>query len=519
MGIFQGSLSTFDAASGGLYAYYSSGGVIASYSDNSGTLAQLISSGSVLLWRTGGTEKMRLDASGNLGINTSSPASKLDIADASGAAPSLRIVNSVAGAWMRLTGTSASTSLFDVNGLLAIRTGASYTTAVTIDASQNMGLGVTPSAWLSSIKALDIGTRTALWSGGAGQPILGYNCYINSAGNFIYKATAAANYYVQDGAHSWYTAASGTAGNAITFTQAMTLDASGNLGVGTTSPTVRVSVATASGGSWFGAKSGANSEQLFGSDASGNASIFTQGSNTIILYTNSLERARISSDGTFRVKGAGTAGSTDAFQVSASATASAVSIDSSGNLLVGTTSAVASERLNVTGSVANNLVRFTNSNAAPYGFDIKYSVATPNGTSNEFGIFADATATRFTFRSNGGLVNYSANNVNLSDRREKTNFAPAGSYLDKICAIPVQTFNYIDQNMEDDGGLTLGVVAQDVQAVAPELIHESNWGSDEAPKMRLSIYQTDLQYALMKCIQEQQAIIESLKARLDAANL
>jgi len=120
-------------------------------------------------------------------------------------------------------------------------------------------------------------------------------------------------------------------------------------------------------------------------------------------------------------------------------------------------------------------------------------------------------------RSNGGIANYSANNVNLSDRREKTNFAPATSYLDKICAIPVQTFNYIDQNMEEDGGLTLGVVAQDVQAVAPELVMESNWaGKDAEPKMRLSIYQTDLQYALMKCIQEQQVLITTLTQRITA---
>jgi hypothetical protein len=118
--------------------------------------------------------------------------------------------------------------------------------------------------------------------------------------------------------------------------------------------------------------------------------------------------------------------------------------------------------------------------------------------------------------ANGGLANYSGNNVNLSDRREKTNFAPAGEYLAKICAIPVQTFNYIDQNMEEDGGLTLGVVAQDVQAVAPELVMESNWGTEEEPKMRLSIYQTDLQYALMKCIQEQQALITQLQADVAA---
>jgi hypothetical protein len=80
----------------------------------------------------------------------------------------------------------------------------------------------------------------------------------------------------------------------------------------------------------------------------------------------------------------------------------------------------------------------------------------------------------------------------------------------------VQTFNYIDQNNEEDPGLTLGVVAQDVQAVAPELVTESNWGTKENPKQRLSIYQTDLQYALMKCIQEQQIMIEQLKADVAA---
>jgi hypothetical protein len=34
--------------------------------------------------------------------------------------------------------------------------------------------------------------------------------------------------------------------------------------------------------------------------------------------------------------------------------------------------------------------------------------------------------------------------------------------------------------------------------------------------MRLGIYQTDLQYALMKCIQEQQALITQLQADVAA---
>jgi hypothetical protein len=197
-------------------------------------------------------------------------------------------------------------------------------------------------------------------------------------------------------------------------------------------------------------------------------------------------------------------------------------IDSSGNLLVGTTGQPIggiTTRLAVVQSVADYSQVLQNTNATPYGLYIKHNTDS-NGTGNAFIVAIGNVNDRFVVRSNGGIANYSANDVNLSDRREKTNFAPAKSYLDKICAIPVQTFNYIDQNLEEDDGLTLGVVAQDVQAVAPELVMESNWASKgEEPKMRLSIYQTDLQYALMKCIQEQQAIIESLKARLDAANL
>jgi hypothetical protein len=200
-------------------------------------------------------------------------------------------------------------------------------------------------------------------------------------------------------------------------------------------------------------------------------------------------------------------------------------LDSSGNLLVGTTTVINTARLTVSKSASDNVAvldHTTTTAANPFGLQIRYSGVSANGTSNEFFSAYDNPSSltlRFAVRSNGGIANYTANDVNLSDRREKTNFSPATSYLDKICAIPVQTFNYIDQNLETDDGLTLGVVAQDVQAVAPELVMESNWGTQKEPKMRLSIYQTDLQYALMKCIQEQQAIIESLKARLDAANL
>jgi hypothetical protein len=191
-------------------------------------------------------------------------------------------------------------------------------------------------------------------------------------------------------------------------------------------------------------------------------------------------------------------------------------IDSSGNLLVGATTRTGISglfgKLYVETSTSDAVQGLYNTGAIPYGLAIGYST-TPNVTGNEFIFCRDSTAVRFSVKSNGGINNYSANNTNLSDVREKINVELAGSYLDKICAIPVKTFLFNDQT---DTDLNLGVIAQDVQTVAPELVSESNWGSEEEPKMRLSIYQTDLQYALMKCIQEQQTIINDLKARVTA---
>jgi len=158
-----------------------------------------------------------------------------------------------------------------------------------------------------------------------------------------------------------------------------------------------------------------------------------------------------------------------------------------------------------------------NNNASPasqYSVSIRFKSSTPNNTSARFIEGIDASGERFYFRSNGGLTNYQANNTNLSDAREKKDFEPAINYLDKICAIPVQTFRYIDQTDEEK---TLGVVAQDVQAVAPELIDEADWSTEkDGSKMRLSIYQTDLQYALMKAIQELNAKVTALETQLAA---
>ena len=106
-----------------------------------------------------------------------------------------------------------------------------------IDASGNVGVGATPSAWNSPIKAVQLPFGCAIATIGAGDVVVTQNAYFDTP-NFKYASTTGVGssvYRQVDGTHRWSYAASGTAGNNITFSEAMRIDSSGKLLVGTTS--------------------------------------------------------------------------------------------------------------------------------------------------------------------------------------------------------------------------------------------------------------------------------------------
>jgi hypothetical protein len=144
------------------------------------------------------------------------------------------------------TSTSASIRFLNANSGLynapsdALGFITSGTSKMILNASGNLGLGVTPSAW-TDYKVLQFGGGSISSYTDDKYFEVNQNSFWN--GSYKYVNTGFATRYMQySGQHQWHIAPSGTAGNAISFTQAMTLNASGNLSIGNTNDTYKLDV-------------------------------------------------------------------------------------------------------------------------------------------------------------------------------------------------------------------------------------------------------------------------------------
>ena len=200
-----------------------------------------------------------------------------------------------------------------------------------------------------------------------------------------------------------------------------------------------------------------------------------------------------------------------------------VTIDASGRLLVGTSNVLSPGGVSAQHAFQDSTtsqwvvgIHHTTS-SVPYGLGMKYTAATPNNTSSEFLFCEDASAIRFTVRSNGGISNFSANNANLSDRNVKKDITPAAGTWDCIKEWEIVNYRYKDQ--PDDADLNLGVIAQQVAESCPEVItifQEAKEATEDKPAQeeRLGVKEQQMYWMAIKALQEAMKRIETLEAEV-----
>jgi hypothetical protein len=376
-------------------------------------------------------------------------------------------------------------STADTSGILQLQTAS--TTAVTVDASQNVSVGVTPSAWRSAYnvtygeRALEV-TYSALVTQAGPSTILANNVYFNSSNQWIYKNAVAntnAGLYTigSNGVHSWSVAPTGASGAVATFTQAMTLDASGNLGVGATSITPRDSGArtlelygTSSGRAAIKftnptSGTGATDGMFLGYDENLNFAIVNNESGVITFGTSNTERARIDSSGNFMVGGTSTA--------PASGNVVGFASGSSGYISVSRSSGVSAE-FNRIGSDGDNIVL--------------RKAGTQVGS-----ISVTASATAYN---------------TSSDYRLKNTIAPMTGALEKVALLKPCTYKWNANGSDGEG-----FIAHELAEVCPDAVTGAKDAVDaEGNPQYQGIDTSFLVATLTAALQELDAKFEAYKA-------
>lgn len=439
-------------------------------------------SGGQMAFVSGAGEAMRIGTDGEVSIASTSSvytAGNRGNLTIGGSASSLLFLGTggTTGTYLAHFQSSNSVELWNgANGHMAF--GTNNTERMRISSTGIVGIGVVPGANDFT------GTVQTGWVGHGITPRTSTNLVFNmnanhSSGDWRYGNSGAAALYIQsDAGHAWYNAPSGTAGNVISFNEAMRITSAGNVGIGTTAPISGVGL-------------------TIGNDGNSSATV------KLSFSTSATERAFISmAGGSGEMRYSAGYGGYGGFSTFYTAGSERARIDSSGNLLVGTTSAPGAGNMRIAsnGSSASIQLERTGTSAGTgyIGADVN----------NCLNAYDGSLVQRFYVTQAGACYNSTGTYGTISDAKLKENIQDAPNFLDDLGLVRVVKYSLKSEGLSEAD--KIGVIAQELEEVFPEMIEEFLDVDGTGEKIKAVKYSVFIP-VLVKAIQELTARVAQLE--------
>ena len=421
------------------------------------TFTQFSSSGGKLAIRQDSTsaDHVFLNASGNVGIGTSSPTEDLTIASTS---PQIRFEDTDASGtpYSKVSGVLGNIYIQADDGNEIADSKIDFrvdgTQRMVIDSSGNVGIGTT-------------------------NPLTLFQVKVATNNNFMVQSalSSTALKFLNDGGTSYI------AGTINAGTLSINGDSGGNLGIGKTPNRSRKLEVAGTMNLDDG------SEYEWGD---GSISIGGNSSTDVMTFaTASAERMRITANGAIKMPSS-VFSQTDKYHLFTN--------DQAGEFV----------------QILEHKHTSASDGSGPHGMQISFTGVAPNQTNRYFFRCGDTSALRIIIDSQGNITNQNNSYGQISDEKLKENIVDATPKLDGLMQLQIKNFNFIGDDKKQ-----LGVIAQQVETIFPNLIDERKdthpTTNEDLGTTTKSVKYSVFVPMLIKAMQEQQTIIDDLKSRIE----